>query len=179
MKKYHLEISVNHPIDNLTRKRHILLIPYYDDGTFLIGEKNYLYPPGIYRLAGGGVDEGESPSEAGIREAKEELSVDLSEKSLEIIAEILLSAESSTQTYQLTTYIAKFKVAQEVFASDDLSAVKRINLEELKELIERYKNLKGDDWYQDPSGYKHSWGDYGKVYAPIHQIVYELLKGEI
>lgn len=57
-----------------------------EDGQFLITRRcNTGYQDGNYQVPAGHVDEGELPSEALIREAKEEIGIDLSPKDFELV----------------------------------------------------------------------------------------------
>ncbi len=177
MQQVTLELTLTGYIGNLRRDRHAVLIPQYPDGRFLIGEKKYLYPPGIYRLIGGGVEAGETPEEAIIREAAEELGITIDSSEIIPLVEIKTDATTPDNRYSFITYIFLYKLSPnaQITPADDLSGVKIMALEEIPELVTNYTNLKDDDIFKDGE-YQHSWGDYGKIYGPIHRIVYELLK---
>jgi 8-oxo-dGTP pyrophosphatase MutT (NUDIX family) len=170
-----LEVKINHPFGNLFRKRHVMLIPRYPDDTILIGEKKNHYPEGILRFIGGGVDPEETPLQAAIREAEEELKLHLTESYLTPLVTIHTIAQTDDQEYKLTTYFYYFTVTTEITPSDDITDAKRIAVNQLQEIATNYNNLSDSNWLIEPNGYKHSWGDYGKVYGPIHQIIHDKL----
>jgi len=61
-----------------------------DQGNILLAKPNYKK---TWQLPGGGVENGESPEQAAVREVKEELSLDLSENDLNIKGTIYKSDE--------------------------------------------------------------------------------------
>ncbi len=49
---------------------------------FILGGKPSFFPPGISRFVGGGIDAGETPEQAAVRELSEELGIVLPDEQL-------------------------------------------------------------------------------------------------
>jgi 8-oxo-dGTP pyrophosphatase MutT (NUDIX family) len=179
MKHYTLNISLSGPIGNIFRKRHVLIVLENAQGSILLGEKKHFYPEGIYRFIGGGVNEDESPMQAAVREIKEEINIEVIGPELNAFAEVVINAIISDETYTLTTYMYHYKIKDgvQLNPSDDISGLKELDINQLPELVNKYENLSGtySAINNENVEYKHSWQDYGRMYAPIHQIAYEWL----
>lgn len=176
MKSFVNNIKIRKPFGNITRNNHVLLIIKDDQGNFLIGDKPDFYPKGIYRLAGGGVEEGETPHQSAIRETKEELSLSIDQRNLKLIAQITTNAKIKEQTLSNITYLFQLVGInpKEIVAGDDIVGLKPFSKEEFKQLIEKYNNLGSDNIYDGEDGYSHFWDDYGKMYSFIHQVALDL-----
>jgi 8-oxo-dGTP pyrophosphatase MutT (NUDIX family) len=173
MDKHVLDVSLSMPFGNLYRERHVLVIVQDRDGLLVTGLKSNFYPQGISRLLGGGVDQTETPEEAAKRELFEEIGATVS--SVEPVAEVVITARTSEQTFYLTTYLYFATIDNRFKAGDDVTSLKRLTVDQLFDLASKYENLRDDDVYVNGE-YKHSWGDYGKVYGPIHRIAAEYVK---
>lgn len=76
----------------------------------------------------------------------------------------------------LLTFLLKRTVeVDEISPGDDIQDVKALNSGQLANLIDRYQSFSDDFWYEGTGGYRHLWQDYGQVYGPIHQLVYDYL----
>jgi 8-oxo-dGTP pyrophosphatase MutT (NUDIX family) len=68
---YRLTLDIEIPITNMVRENkqtgHVMIAIADHDGRIIVGGKASLYPPGITRFVGGGVDEGETPEQAASR----------------------------------------------------------------------------------------------------------------
>lgn len=139
-----------------------------------VAEKNYLYPEGIYRFAGGGVDDGEEFSDAAVRELKEELEITVSKDRLLQIADFHISAyiESLDKNYflQIRVYGLILSEHEKFNPSDDITGIVFLNKEDQEILIKNYTNLEG---FIEEDGKAVSWNDYGKIFGPIHEYVFK------
>ncbi len=175
-KQYNFSINlVARPFDNLKyRERTCLLVCKNSEGKYLLGASNE-YPKGIVRLMGGGVDKGEDLLKAAIREVKEETGAEITESELEELAAVKVEGVFEGITYTHTVYLYFLNSSKDdLVAGDDVSEVVQYTEEDFNDLISRFKNIddnlmsKGDDPY--------SWGDYGKVYAFVHQVALDETK---
>ena len=64
MNEESIKIKISKPFGNLYRNRCVLVAAFDDSHNLLLGAKPDFYPPGIVRLLGGGVDEGENIKDA-------------------------------------------------------------------------------------------------------------------
>ena len=103
--QYDHAIRIHEPFGNLFRKLHVLILIRDSDGLFILGSKPGFYPKGIVRLIGGGVSDGESFSEAAIRELNEEVHIKKSAVELYPLAMITIDADATKQHFKLTTSI--------------------------------------------------------------------------
>lgn len=173
MKEYTLNIQIDKPFGNLYRKRHILIICKDIQGNFVLGAKPNFYPKNIVRLLGGGVKDGESELDAGVREIKEELSISVDKTNLVPLASIKVTATNSESEYSMTTYLYFLQLKDDsAKAGDDVEGLAKLTREEYEKLIQVYYNLSQDNWYEGEEGH-YSWHDYGQVYGPIHKIALE------
>ncbi|MDQ3098802.1 MAG: NUDIX hydrolase [bacterium] len=176
MDHYTLKLNLTGPVGNLLRKRHVLIVPENAVGNIYIGEKKHSYPEGIYRFIGGGVNEEETPVQAGVREIGEELGLHIDQSRLYPMAEVEINASTPEQKFQLITYMYHLilKDTETLTPADDISGVKEFRVSQIPDLVKRYNNLSGDLYVTNKGDieYKHSWHDYGKIYGPIHQIAY-------
>lgn len=177
MKTYRLKVKIQKAFGNIARKRHVLIICRDTTGKFLLGHKPHFYPQGIYRLIGGGVEKDEKPKQAAIRELKEELGIGVKENRLMPLAKVIVDAATRDQTYNLITNLYFLQLMpDEIKPGSDLIEVVRLTLKDLSGLADRFESLDENLCFKSEDGYSHSWGDYGRVYGPIHRIVYEELR---
>lgn len=175
-----LNIEITAPFGNLYRDRTVAIGVKDAQGNILLGAKEGFYPPGISRLLGGGIDEGEAPDVAARRELSEELNlVTLDDTyTLEEVSKISISAvcpdntEYNTEIWMYFVDIGDLQVK----ASDDVTSLVKTDLDGLKELADRYSALSETLWYKGKEG-EFCWADYGKVYGKIHMIMWGYLAG--
>lgn len=165
---YNIDL-VARPFDNLKyRDKTVLVVCKDSAGRFLLGASKQ-YPEGIVRLMGGGVDKEEELLHAAIREVKEETNIDITPEELIELAQVRIAGNFQGQTYNHTVnlYFLNSK-KDDLIAGDDVSDIVAYTEEEYNNLISNFKNLKPDHLSsEDGDGY--SWGDFGKVYAFVHQ----------
>jgi hypothetical protein len=98
---------------------------------------------------------------------------------LELFAEIEINATTPKEQFHLISYVyyTKLSNTNTLKPSDDISGIKEMDISKLPDLVKEYEDISGDlvVTKEDYIEYKHSWKDYGKIYAPIHQIAYEWL----
>lgn len=158
------------PFGNLKYRDNTILVVCKDsDGKFLLGASPE-YPDGIVRLMGGGVNSGEELTHAAIREVKEEMNIDTTSDELKQLAQVNIEGHYQGETFRHTVTIYYLDSQKDdSVAGDDVSEIVAYSEDEYKQLIHRFNSLKSDHLSaHDGSGF--SWGDYGKVYAFIHQV---------
>jgi 8-oxo-dGTP diphosphatase len=176
---YTLTVHMDIPISNMVRENkqtgHVMIAVADDEGRIILGGKPSLFPPSIVRFVGGGVDEGETPQQAAVRELTEELGIVLPEEQLVPLAIVEITAITPENSYPLTEYLfyAKVPQGQQIKAGDDVETIEAIRLDELPGLVERYHsldpNLRSSEWDR----YPYRWRDYGTIYGRVHEIAYE------
>lgn len=175
MKKQIVKLNLITCPDNLKREGYALLAPINEYRQIGLGAKTKWYPEGIYRLAGGGIDEGEDPAESAVREIKEELNIDTDKDDLIPLVEIVIDAETGEGNFLESFYCYAIKVKQnDLTAGDDIDGVKFMTKDEYAELNTKFENmgsvsLKNGDW-----GVQR-WKDYGILFSTIQKIVGEEL----
>lgn len=178
MKTVKIDVNLKHTFGNLLRKKHVLVVIQNKAGEVILGAKPFFYPEGICRLIGGGIEKDEEVADAAVREIEEEIGVHVKKSEIKHLFEIIVNAKVGKETHRFVTNICHVQHAielDEINAGDDIQGVKALSLTNLLDLIEKYKNFSDDFCYEDGKGYGHLWQDYGKVYAPIHQIVHDYL----
>jgi len=179
---YGLTLDIEIPISNMVRENrqtgHVMIAIADHDGRIIVGGKASLYPPGITRFAGGGVDEGETPEQAASRELVEELGIVLSEEQLVPLAIVEITGVTAETSYSLTEYLfyATMPQGQQIRPGDDVANIEAIQLDELPGLVERYRTidpaLRSTEW----DLYPYRWLDYGNIYGFVHEIAYEEIR---
>jgi 8-oxo-dGTP pyrophosphatase MutT (NUDIX family) len=169
-----VKVKINNPIGNLYRKNHSLILVKQGD-KYILGQKKHFYPNDFARMLGGGINEGESPKAAAIREIKEEVGIDID--NVEYIATLKTIANTAQGEMIMTTHIffleIPFNIKLEV--GDDISGLKYLSELELQKLIFGMSQLTGT-YHGDDHLFNFDWEDYGKIYEPIHQIAFEYAK---
>ncbi|HAU98844.1 MAG: hypothetical protein UX04_C0007G0029 [Microgenomates group bacterium GW2011_GWF2_45_18] len=178
--EFHFRMKIDHIPTLFTRKRHALLVLQTAQGKFLLGSKT-IYPEGIYRFAGGGVDEGEDPIEAGVRELQEETGIVRSKKDVKPLALVILDVTDSSgdkkSNYHFETNLMLIDVGDEKGkASDDVQDLVELTREEVEELVERYFHLPDEVADLENGRDSFRWSDYGRFYGWVHRIAMELTK---
>ncbi len=164
----HLNVQEIPPI--ALRKRHVLFMIRDSAGKYLLGEKK-IYPVGICRMVGGGVEEHESFIEAAQRELNEELNISATRTELKELVQVLAHiTDQTSKTYKFTTTIYFLNLGlRKILPGDDLDGVLRLTKVEFEALIQRYYHLSKEI---DPQ-FHFSWYDYGQLYGPIHRVALE------
>jgi 8-oxo-dGTP pyrophosphatase MutT (NUDIX family) len=170
MTQHDLKVKIEKPFANLFRKSHVMIVVKDIDGNFVLGTKT-TYPEGISRFLGGGVDKDENIEIAAKREVKEEIGVD--NAAVTPLTKILITASTENDEYILetTVYFLDGKYLH-LSAGDDVSELVILKPKEILDLADKYDTLTGTF---TSGSYSHQWSDYGKVYGPLHRIVYEEL----
>jgi 8-oxo-dGTP pyrophosphatase MutT (NUDIX family) len=169
MKTIKINLQVCQPFGNLFRKRTVLIAVLDDKNQLLLGGKPNFYPPTITRLLGGGVDGTEGPLVAAVREIREELSLDVNDKNITKIADFHVTAVDE-QRKKYSTIVSLFMTNignQKYHLGDDVKQIDKISLQDLDDLVERYKSLPNTLWYKGSEG-EFNWHDYSQLYSVIH-----------
>ena len=143
MKVIELNIEVEQAFGNLYRDRCVLIAVKDKDGKLLSGAKPGFFPPAITRLLGGGIDNGEQPEAAAIRELSEELGIELSVEDLEPIAEFITNAVARDgKEYKNETYLygAKLK-GRKYRPGDDVKQIISLSKDETLRLADLFESL--------------------------------------
>jgi ADP-ribose pyrophosphatase YjhB (NUDIX family) len=173
-----VKVKINNPIGNLYRKNHALILVKQGD-KYILGKKKHFYPSDFARMIGGGINEGEIPQDAAVRELKEELNTDIKLLKLEYVAQLKTIANTAQGEMIMTThiYFTQLDDSQIIIPSDDITGVGYYSEKELQKLIFSMSQLQGT--YKDKEGlFNFDWQDYGKIYEPIHQIAFEYAKNK-
>lgn len=178
---YEVSFSFSHVPSVMKRGSHALIALKDKDGNFILGTK-HIYPAGIYRLIGGGMDEGEKPVAAAIRETEEEVGIKLRPDQLKYLAIVTaeIDEESTRQHFTFTTHLFCAIVdSDQLVPADDLDGLQILNPDAMTQLISRYFSLSDELVTLDkPSGEKQPqmfrWKDYGKLYGQLHQFALTL-----
>ncbi|MDQ3008867.1 MAG: NUDIX domain-containing protein [bacterium] len=154
------------------RKNHVLIVVMTPSGKFLLGKKS-IYPEGISRLLGGGMDEGEEPAAAAARELAEETGIRADQVTLLFLttvkAELDLPPQNHPSHVTFVTHIFMYQAAVESLTGhDDVESVVSLDTEAFEKLISKYQQL--SPMIETPD---FAWSDYGQVYGPIHQIAFD------
>jgi len=175
MKTYQISVKIKKPFGNLERQAHVLIVVRDPKGRYLVGCKPQFYPSGICRLIGGGIKKGESWQAAAVRELAEELGVEAKKKNFKLLGKVVVEAKAKKR-YRLETFLCFYQItSNEITPGGDIREISFISLEGLRELGRKLESLAADDWFIEDGKCLHSWGDYGKVYGPIHEIAYQLM----
>ncbi|MBP9699778.1 NUDIX hydrolase [Candidatus Woesebacteria bacterium] len=173
-----LQFSFSHVPPVMKRGRHALIMVRDQDGKYILGAKD-IYPAGIVRFVGGGLEEKEDPRAGAARELQEELGLSVHPSAFKLIATIVadISEESTNKIYQFTTYLFGISCdSYDIRANDDLDGFKSLTAQGMKELIDRYSALSSDLIImrsKNPLSSEEEqfrWSDYGKLYGEIHKI---------
>jgi 8-oxo-dGTP pyrophosphatase MutT (NUDIX family) len=153
------------------RKQHALILLQNDKGNFLLGMKK-IYPEGIFRMVGGGMEPDEPPYKGAQRELEEETGLKAGIHEVYHLSTVLAQIDetSTGESVEFVTHLFYYNCGnQKLKPSDDLDGIKEVTRTELEALIERYLELPKTI---DPNkGF--AWYDYGQLYSQIHQIALE------
>lgn len=154
-----------------TRVAEVVLVIQRPDGRLLTLSKA-MYPPGIYRLPSGSVNQGEGIEAALWREVAEETGLQTEiARFLAIIHYRLLTPEGE-RTFVSYIFLLR-ETGGELQTTDQeeqVSAVREIEWQELPALA---KTLEAIKEHPDPEIAR--WGDWGRFRAIAHRVVWEEL----
>lgn len=169
MRVINLNYSFSHVPPVMRRGRHALILLQDKNGGYVLGHKK-VYPEGIVRMVGGGIDPNEDPQLGASRELQEELGIAVSPQQLTPLVEIIAQVEGPENEYTFITFVYFYQLIDEALhPADDIEAIRTLNRNEFKELIERFRNLPTELFgtVKDPE-YQFRWSDYGSFYAEVH-----------
>lgn len=173
-----LHFSFTHVPPVMKRGRHALIMVIDEHGKFVLGQKE-IYPPGIVRFVGGGLEGNEDPKVGAARELEEELGIRVHPSALNQVSTIIsqIDEESTKKQYNFTTYLYSYHCdSQDLAADDDLDGIKHLSIKEMEELISTYASLSSELITLTsknpliPEEDQFRWSDYGKLYGEIHRI---------
>ena len=169
MRTINLKYTFSHVPPVMRRGRHALILLKDSNGLYVLGHKK-VYPEGIVRMVGGGIDPNEDPQVGASRELHEELGIDVSPQQLTPLVEIIATVEGPENEYTFVTFVYFYQLSDETLhPADDIEAIRALNRNEFEELIERFRNLPTELFgtEKDPE-YQFRWSDYGSFYAEVH-----------
>ena len=171
MKEYTFNYSFS-PIPQFMRKgKQVMIVLKNNEGNYILGTK-HIYPKGIYRFVGGGVNKDEEFLSATIRELKEELGIEVTKQELTPLAKFIVEVIDNQKKVHFETMLYHLSVCnRKLTPSDDLDGLIELTKDEVVELTERYKNLSTD--LINIGGNKKGsfrWSDYGIFMSEIHRI---------
>lgn len=174
MKTYNYEFHFDYVPGVMKRQRHGLIVLTDDQGKYILSGKK-IYPPGIYRFIGGGLDDGETSLEGIIREVKEEVDLSLQPDRIMKIAFIkaIIHQETKTsiKTYNFKTHLFCAQVdSHNLTPKDDIQSLISYDEDQLRQLIKRYSRLSNKLTRINRGGARFRWSDYGRFYGLVHQI---------
>jgi 8-oxo-dGTP pyrophosphatase MutT (NUDIX family) len=171
-----INLEMSHVPPVMRRGRHALIVLTDTRGHYYLGGKT-IYPEGIYRLIGGGIDKDEDPFVGAVREIKEETGLAVKPKHLTHLTTInLTSTDEKHRLYhfQTTLFHYQFKKSAPV-PSSDLDEIKAFSPQEFKQLINKFQSLPEELVYLSRiAGTEFRWSDYGKFYSQVHQLALDL-----
>jgi 8-oxo-dGTP pyrophosphatase MutT (NUDIX family) len=160
----------------MRRGRHVLAVIQDKSGNYYLGAKD-IYPKGITRLIGGGINSSEDPKDGMLRELEEETGIVCTKKDLDQIAEITVSStDRNDRSFDFTTYLYAAVVdPKRLTPRGDLDDIKKLTPAEFKALMKKYADLPNKLVHLSKiPGTEFRWSDYGKFYGQVHQIAYDL-----
>lgn len=173
MKDYqiHLQMIEFPPI--VKRGEHALILLQNAAGEFVLATKD-IYPKGISRMVGGGMDAGENPDVAAARELAEETGIQVKPKAVTHLATVTAHITNAIGD-QLTfvTHLYYYNLGEQIVTpQDDIKAVTALSEEKYFELLHRYEQL--PKTIDDKHGF--AWYDYGQLYGFIHRLAVSELR---
>ena len=156
----------------MRRKHHALIALRDADGSFILSRKE-VYPVGIYRLIGGGVEEDDETSQhAAARELSEETTLTADAADLTPVCRVKahIFEEKSAETFDFTLDLFEYYLPDDQtlkLRDDELEKVRSFTKADVESLITEYESLP-DTVVPD---YGFAWGDYGKLFGPVHRFM--------
>ncbi len=156
----------------MRRKHHALIVLRDPTGKFILSRKA-VYPVGIYRLIGGGVEEEDTSSlEAAARELSEETTLSPDSKSLTPVCRIQahITEQETEESFDFILDLFEYYIPKDQpfdIRDDELQKIRSFTVPDVKDLIEEYESLP-DTIVPD---YGFAWGDYGKLFGPVHRFM--------
>lgn len=163
-----LQLSMNIVPPVAKRGRHALILLENDHQNYLLGAKD-IYPKDIYRMIGGGIEEGEEALPAAARELQEETGLELPPEQLKHLSTVTaeIDEQSTGKHFTFVTDVYLVNVGnQKLTPSDDIQDLQEMTRGDIQQLITRYQQLPKE---LDPEK-GLAWYDYGQLYGAIHQI---------
>jgi 8-oxo-dGTP pyrophosphatase MutT (NUDIX family) len=156
-----------------TRGEHAMIVVRDNEGRFILGQKK-IYPKGIVRFVGGGIEKDEDPLTGAHRELLEETGIYANEKELKELVKITSNiSEDGKKNYIFTVYLYLIEIdLRGIRPSSDLDNVVRLTEAELEDLVIKYSTLSKK---LDPK-VNFSWYDYGQLFGSIHRIGLEAVR---
>jgi len=150
----------------------VLVLIKLEDNRFVFGRKQGFYPDTIVRFAGGGVKEGESALDAGVREINEELGVGLLKSQLKPLVRVVTEADTTEGFISMVTTVFAVTLPSKTYflPADDLTGIAELSLQEFEKLIENMMTLSGTF---ETEAFSFQWRDWGKIYGFIHGVALE------
>lgn len=162
------EITINHPIKNLLRGKHVLILCKNNTWEYFLANKANYYPNGISRMIWWGIEWDESPVIAAIRELKEETWIQVLESELKELVTVKTIAQTNQWKLEMISYIFWYilKPGQVLYPHDDISNIVKLSYDEFIALISHMENL---SWELETEENPINRTEWGKIYGFIHQ----------
>jgi 8-oxo-dGTP pyrophosphatase MutT (NUDIX family) len=136
------------------RKRQVMFAIFDNHGNLHLSRKS-AYPPGIYRLFGGGVESEETFQQAAVRELREETGLSLS---LDLVDTLHfdLTELSSQQHFTYTIQLYRTLLQQQpIHSADDVDSSRPFSPQDISDLLKRYHQL------------QREWTSWGLIFSEI------------
>ncbi len=150
-----------------TRGEHALIMARDKEGRFVLGQKK-IYPTGIVRFVGGGIEKDEDPLTGARRELIEELGVYANDRELKELVQVKVNiSEDGKKKHLFIVHLFLIDLGlRGVQPASDLDTVVRLTEYDLEDLVQKYFSLPKK---MDPK-VNFSWYDYGQLFGNIHSI---------
>lgn len=166
MKHYQLHLNVNEFPPVLQRGHHVLVFLQNSAGEYILANKD-IYPKGISRMLGGGMDKGEDPAVAASRELEEETGLKVPPAELTPLIQFTAHITDATDDHvTFITYLYYYNIGEQIITpQDDIKGVTTLSEEKYFELLHRYEQL--PKTIDEKRGF--AWYDYGQFYGFVHR----------